>query len=135
MVKELVPIVLSYAVWRPQLTKKSTEFQCNNRSLVDAINEGSSRVLMVMHLLRCLWFFTAFFDIRITATHILGVTNNSADTLSRNQARQFLKAHPQGLPVPKPVPLPLLHIISPSKLDWTSPSFLQEFQESLARIQ
>ena len=72
---------------------------------------------------------------RITATHILGVTNNSADMLSRNQARQFLKAHPQASPILTLMLLSLLCIISPSNLDWTYPSFLQEFQESLSWIQ
>ena len=63
MAKELVPIILSCAVWGPLLTKKTTVFQCDNRSVVDAINKGSSKDAMVMHLLRCLWFFTAIFDI------------------------------------------------------------------------
>ena len=67
MAKELVPIVVSCAVWGPLLSKKHTEFHCDNQSLVDAINKDSSKDEMVMHLLRCLWFFTAIFNIRITA--------------------------------------------------------------------
>ena len=86
MAKELVPIVLGCAVWGPLLAKKSTVFQCDNQGLMQAINKGSSRDLMVMHLLRCLWFFTAFFDMQIMATHIPGAANNSADMLSRNLA-------------------------------------------------
>ena len=124
MAKELVPIVFSCAVWGPLLSKKHTEFHCDNQSLVDAINKGSSKDEMVMHLLRCLWFFTAIFNIRITATHIPGVTNTAADMLSRNQASNFLRANPQASPIPIPLPPPLLLIVSPSKLDWTSPCFV-----------
>ena len=56
MAKELVPIVIGCAVWGPLLIKKDTELKCDNWGLVDAINKGSSREEMVMHLLRCLWF-------------------------------------------------------------------------------
>lgn len=134
MAKELVPIILSCAVWGPVITKKTTIFQCDNRAVVDAINKGSSKDIMVMHLLRCLWFFTAIFDAQIIATHIPGVTNTSADMLSRNQTSRFLATHPQASRSPTPLPWPLLHILSPTKLDWTTPLFLQQLKETLAQI-
>ena len=84
MAKELVPIVLSCAVWDSLLPKKILEFKCDNQSLVEAINKGSSKEPVVMHLLRCLWFFSAFFEITIRAAHILGALNTAADKLSRN---------------------------------------------------
>ena len=117
MAKELVPIVLGCAVWGPLLAKKSTVFQCDSQDLMQAVNKGFFRDLMVMHLLRCFWFFTAFFDIQIMATHIPGAANNSADTLSRNLATQTLRQHPQASRIPTLLPLPLLHIVSPLKLD------------------
>ena len=144
---QLAPIVLGCAVWGqgtcsncPRLcclgpAKRSTVFQCDNHGLVQAINKGSSRDLMVMHLLRCIWFFTAFFDMQIMAIHIPGAENNSADMLSRNQATQFLRRHPQASRLPTLLPPPLLHIVSPLKPDWTSSSFLKHLKESLAQIQ
>ena len=48
-----------------------------------------------MHLLRCLWFFVAFFDICISAEHIAGVTNCVADMLSRNNVTNFLLIRPR----------------------------------------
>ena len=48
MIKELVPIVVSCAMWGPLLSK---EFHCDNQSLVDAVNKGYSKDEMVMHLL------------------------------------------------------------------------------------
>ena len=73
MAKELVPIVFSYAIWAPLLARSHTEFQCDNLSLVEAINKGNSKDPMVMHLLRCLWFLQALFNIAIIASHITGV--------------------------------------------------------------
>ena len=135
MAKELVPIVIGCAVWGPLLVKKDTELKCDNQGLVDAVNKGSSKDEMVMHLLRCLWFFTAFFNIRVTATHIRGVDNSSADMLSRNQAECFLSTNPQASRTPTPLPPPLLLIVSPSKSDWTSPLFQKHFEETIAAIQ
>ena len=68
MAKELVPILLSCIVWRPQLTKQPVSILCDNLSLVNAINKGSSKDLMVMQHLRSLWFFTAYFDILLVAS-------------------------------------------------------------------
>ena len=90
MVKELVPVVLSCVVWAPLLAKKNVLLQCDNLSLVTAINKGSAKAPIVMHLLRCLWFFSAYFNITLTASHIHGVVLNTlADQLSRNRMVDF----------------------------------------------
>ena len=117
LAKELVPIILSCAVWGPLLQESSTKFHCDNQGLVASINKGSSKDTMVMHLLRCQWFFTAAFDIHITAIHIAGKTNNAADMLSRNQTAKFLKAYPDMPAFPTPVPPSILYLVSPQKLD------------------
>ena len=135
MAKELVPIVISCAIWGPSLTRKRTEFQCDNMSLVTAINKGSAKDTMVMHLLRCLWFFTALFDIDIKATHIPGINNEAADMLSRNQSKRFLIAHPHASKFPTPLPATLTSLIAPQQLDWTSPSFRLQFQGAVSAIQ
>ena len=134
MAKELVPIVISCTVWGRSLAKKKIEVKCNNQSLVIAINKGTARDPLVMHLLRCLWFFTALFDIDIVATHVPGEDNKAADMLSRNQLREFLTTHPKASQFPTLIPLSLLSLISPQQLDWTSPSFLQQFQATILMI-
>jgi len=53
MAKELAPIVLSCAIWGPLLPRKILGFKCD-QGVVDAINKGSSKETVVMHLLRCL---------------------------------------------------------------------------------
>ena len=42
MAKEMVPILLSCAVWSRMLSKRNIEFKCDNRSAVEAIRKGSS---------------------------------------------------------------------------------------------
>ena len=135
MAKELVPILVSCAIWGPILARKRTEFQCDNQSLVSAINKGSAKDSTVMHLLRCLWFFAALFDIDIMATYIAGVSNEAADMLSRNHTKRFLTAHPHASQFSTPLPIPLMNLITPQQLDWTSPSFLHQFQEAVSVIQ
>ena len=100
MAKELVPIVMSCAVWGPYLARCTTMFQCDNLSLVAAITKGSSKDQTVMHLLRSLWFFAATFDIHIVAEHIAGVNNSRADMLSRNNLTQFHLSNPQAKQLP-----------------------------------
>lgn len=126
MIKELVPITTSYVVCGPLIQKSSTEFHSDNQGLVTAINMGSSKDTLVMHLVKCSWFFTAAFDIHITATYISGNTNNIAYMLSKNQT----KAHPN---MPS-FPIPLLssfvtNVSTEAGLDL--PNTPQTFQENL----
>jgi len=125
MAKELALII---AIWGPLLPRKTLEFKCDNKGLVDAINKGSSKEPVVIHLLRCLWFFSAFFEITIRAAHIPGTLNIAADILSRNQAAQFLRLHPNASHIPTRIPIPLLQIVSPICLDWSSRAFMHQFR-------
>jgi len=47
MAKELLPILLSTAVWGPQLRGHQVLFQCDNSSVVSAVNKGSTRDAVV----------------------------------------------------------------------------------------
>ena len=66
------------------LSHKRILFQCDNQSVVAAIQKGSSKMVSVMHFLQFLWFFVAYYDIDITSTHIAGIANTTADHLSKN---------------------------------------------------
>lgn len=83
MAKEMVPIVLSCAVWGRQLSYKTVLFQCDNTGIVAAVKKGTAREDLVMHLLRSLCFFVAHFDISVSIEHIAGAANQTADQLSR----------------------------------------------------
>ena len=135
MAKELVPIVISCAIWGPILARKRTQFQCDNMSLVTTINKGWAKDSIVMHLLYCLWFFTALLDIDITAAHIADINNEVADMLSRNQIKHFQSAHPHASQFPTSLPIILTMFITPQELDWTSPSFQHHFQQAVSAIQ
>jgi len=135
MVKELVPVVLSCVVWGPVLSGTSVEFRCDNISVVDSINKGSSKEPTVMHLLRCLWFFSAYFDVKIAASYISGILNAAADKLSRNRSKDFLQSNPYISRLPVWIPTPLLKIISPKRMDWISAAFLQHFRRTISRLQ
>ena len=134
MAKELVPVVLSCAVWASLLKQKNVLLQCNNLILVTAINKGSAKAPIVMHLLCCLWFFCTYFNITLTASHIPGVANTSADQLSRNQVVEFFRTCHDASTLPTPLPPPVLEIVSPEAPDWTSPSFSKLFTASIPQI-
>ena len=80
-----------------------------------------------MHLLRCLWFFVAYYDITIIAKHIPAVANSSADHLSRCHMSLFFCSNPQADPAPAQLPTALLSIISTPDMDWTSAAFGRQF--------
>ena len=65
MSKELVPILISCAIWGTLLSSRQVLFHCDNTGVVAAVNKGSAREPLVIHLLRTLWFFVARFDIAI----------------------------------------------------------------------
>ena len=127
MVKELVPIIFSCAVWGPVLARKRVLFQCDNTGVVAAIQKGSSKDPFAMLLLRALWFFVVHYDIALSIEHIPGVKNDTADQLSRFKMESFFLSNPQACWLPTPLPAELLEIVAANSPDWTSPRFSQLF--------
>ena len=127
MAKELLPIVLSCAIWGPVLARRRVLFQCNNSSVVAALQKGSAKDSIVMHLLHCLWFFVAHYDIVLTSEHIAGTDNCTADYLSRNNMHTFFSINPPASPIPTPVSPLLQQLLTVPGPDWTSATFKQLF--------
>ena len=123
----VAPIVLSCAVWGRYLSGRRILFECDNFSVVSAVNKHYTREQNAMHLLRCLWFFVAHFDIDIKCRHIPGVNNCTADHLSRNNLSAFFSLHPQAHHQATILPQPLLQMLEVGGPDWTSPQFRQLF--------
>jgi len=96
---------LSCALWGSYLwgSGKRVLFECDNSSVVLAINKQSSKQPLVIHMLCCLWFFVAYFDIDLKCRHIAGVMNCSVDYLSRNNLHSFFVLNPQVAPIPTPI--------------------------------
>jgi len=133
MIKELVPIVLACAVWGFHLRHQVVRFQCDNSAVVAALQKGSAKDEHVMHLLRSLWFFTAFHDFSVQSAHIPGVNNCRADQLSRNNMHIFFLSNPQANQFPTPLPQPLLELVGTTRPDWTSHTFRKLFHTTIAR--
>jgi len=134
MAKELAPIVLSVAVWGPMLARRTVLFQCDNMSVVSALQKGSAKDVIVMQLLRSLWFFVAHHDIELTCEHIKGAANSTADHLSRCNMSHFFSLNPQASPLPTPLPPSLLQIITIGSPDWTSPHFRRLFKATISKV-
>ena len=134
MATELAPIILCCAVWGPLLSKTKILFQCDNMSVVAAIKKGSAKDDTIMHLLRCLWFFVAYYDIGIAATHIPGVANCTADHLSRNNMSQFFLLNPQVNQQPTSLPQSLIKIMTTPGMDWTSAAFTEQFNTIISMV-
>ena len=119
-VKELTPIVIATAIWGHHFRGKTLLIRSDNSAAVAAINSQSSSVKEMAHLLRCLAFIAARFQLRITASHIPSHLNLIADALSRNKLTSFYSLHPQAAKTPSPVPVTLINLLIPQLPDWNS---------------
>ena len=125
--KELLPIVISAALWGPHWANQTIQCHCDNESVVHIINTGTSKDQAVMGLMRCLHFIAARFNMLLSATHIAGSSNYLADALSRNNLHLFFANYPQAQPTPSRIPSLLLDLLVHTKPDWTSPSWSSTF--------
>jgi len=94
--KEMVPIVIAMAIWGQQWQGCHVQCLSDNVAVVAAVNKGSARDPLLMHLLRALFFILAHYDICLTAEHIPGRHNCIADSLSRNNSNLFFNLLPQA---------------------------------------
>ena len=94
----------------------------DNLSVVQVLQKGASKEPsgVIMHLLRCLSFLTAYFHFSISASHIAGVYNIVADDISRNNLGSLLIQVPGIQPQPVPIPDPLWSLLVLERPDWTS---------------
>jgi hypothetical protein len=57
-----------------------------------------------MHLMRCLFFFTAAYNLVLEPRHVLGRENTAADYLSRDALSSFLQIVPHARELPTELP-------------------------------
>jgi len=87
-----------------------------------------------MHLLRSLSFFVAHFDIYLTASHILGVINITADHFSRSNLNQAFRVNPGLSPKPTSIPPSIFHLTDWIGLLLISPNYFRKsYQLSTTR--
>lgn len=122
-VKELLPIVLACALWGPQWQHKQVLALCDNMAVVQVIAAQTSKESVLMHLIRCLHFFCALYDISLRCEHIPGVHNVIADSLSRNNMQEFHRHVPHAVTAPVRVPPALVQLMQHGQQDWLSSSW------------
>ena len=122
-IKEMVPIILALAVWGQQWASQHVQIHSDNMAVVEIVRAKSSRDRKVMHLLRCMHFFMARHDIRLTAVHVPGVSNSRADALSRNNVPLFMQITPQARRSQTTIPENLWALVVESEVDWLSPAW------------
>ena len=97
-------VVLSCAVWGKDWIGDPVVVHCDNTAAVAVMNSGYSRTPEMMHLLRCLFFIRAHFQIEAWAVHTPGVENGVADAISRNYLCHLFSQVPAARPHRTPVP-------------------------------
>ena len=117
--KELLPIVLVCAVWGRAVQGNTVKCRTDNAAVVSIVNTGRSKDELAMHLMRCLAFFTAHFQLIVRAEHLPSVENSAADALSRDRLSHFRLQVPSAAAQATSIPRELLDILVHSRPDWT----------------
>ena len=130
-VKELLPIVISCAIWGREMAGRHIRGVCDNAAVVVMINKHSSTNLVAMHLLRCLFFICAKFNITLSAEHVAGSNNTAADALSRNNLPLFFQEVPSAYRAPSTITSALIEVLIHRRPNWLSADWSRVFQVCL----
>ena len=134
-VKELLPIVIGAAVWGSRWRGLTVSCRCDNVTVVAIVNSGRSKVEKVMHLMRCLSFFLARWEVSLVCSHIPGILNGAAEALSRDALSSFQQLMPGASKVPTELPDSVLDCLVRGAPDWTNEEGLGDpFMPVLARL-
>ena len=68
--KELLPIVLAVTTWGSRWRGMHVHCRCDNEAVVHVMNSRQARNHALMHLLRCLFYFEAHYNLHLSASHI-----------------------------------------------------------------
>jgi len=127
--KEMIPMVLAAALWGRYWAGKHICFHSDNVAVVAILQSRTAKTQLLMHLLRCFAFFSAYFRFHYSAQHVPGTMNMVADALSRNHVPLSVSQMPQFH-----VPTPLHNLLIAVRPDWGSPTWTQLFSSSLDAV-
>lgn len=102
--QELYPIYLACRLWGSQWTSKRIVFFCDNESVVQILNQKTSKSPKIMDLLRPIVLCTLQNNFTFTSKHVRGLDNGIADSLSRFQMDRFKQLAPLASPLPCAIP-------------------------------
>ena len=125
--QELLAVVLACALWGASWRGAAVRVYCDNLGAVADINSGYSRVPRIMHLLRCLFFIRARFDVFVEAVHIAGSENRLGDAISGDNLSTLFAQVPAALHSFTPVPPILVSLLLDSQVDWSSQAWSKRF--------
>lgn len=112
--------MLACAVWGKQWRQQRVVVCCDNIAVVAAWVAQSSEHLLIMHVLRCLQFVCAYFEIDLYIDHIRGSKNIIVDAVSRN-ILQVIHREKSGLDVLlTAIPQALWQLLVTSRPNWLS---------------
>ena len=131
--KELLPIVVATATWGSAWRGSVVMCHCDNEAVVASIKGGYCRDPKMAHMLRCLFFLEARFEIMLTATHVAGVDNGAADAISRDKLDVFFNLVPQASQAASRVPPGLVARLV-GQDHWTCDTW-KDWLETLSRPQ
>ena len=129
--KQLVPVVITTALWGHRWRRSHICFCSDNMATEDLLKKRTSKQSLIMHLLRCLVFYAAFFRFQFTALHEPGTLNAAADAISRNNILLFVSLTPQVAQTP--IPQLVLKLLVLRRPDWGSENWTRLFADSLSR--
>ena len=132
MAKELLPVVVAAAIWGSCWSRQRICFRCDNMAVVELLISRTSQDQLLMHFLRCLSFYAAYFRFQFCATHVPGVQNSAADALSRNNMLLFNSLVPQGRQFL--IPSAILDLLVHNRPDWGSQAWTSLLRRSLTGV-
>ena len=94
-VKELVPVVVAAALWGEKWRQRHVCIHSDNMAVVSVIKSGTTSSQQSMHLLRCLFFYCAFYRFSVSCMHVPGALNTVADALSRDYLMWSIRFSPR----------------------------------------
>ena len=103
--RELYAIVVAVLTWSGHFQGKRIIFHCDNLAVVHIVTKGTSRDMLIMNLVRTLFFACAQNSFEFKIIHVAGIRNEKADALSRGDLDRFWLLTPnadRNMTVPPP---------------------------------
>lgn len=123
--KKLAPIVMAAAIWGKSLAGCHIAFHSDNMAVVAVLNKrmaATAKDPFLLHLLCCLYFYSAFYSFHHSTMHVHGVFNVHVYSGRCRVIHDLCSLVPQVLPVPSQVPDSLIRLLLDNTPDWTSDS-------------
>jgi len=131
IVKEMLPIIVAACRWGQQWRGCLVQCNCDTAAAISALISGVAKDRHLAHMLHCLFFLQAKFNLCLQGHHIPGTDNITADALSRNRMDLFSSSNPHVDADPTLVPLEWPAFLLDPEEVWTSQRWTNWFETIL----